>query len=87
MVTDCIKDPLIFEREIATQQSLIKYMILSIPLFGSHIELIIESTLEFYHTNQMFMLNFWTSLGQLAQISETEASDETHNRGLKDLVA
>jgi hypothetical protein len=33
------------------------------------------------------MLNFWTSLGQLAQISEIDVLDDGHNRGLKDLVA
>jgi len=38
-------------------------MILSIPIFGEHIEIIIESTLEFYNTDINFMLNFWTSLG------------------------
>ena len=47
-------------------------MILSIPIFGENIELIIESTLEFYHTNETFMVNFWQSLARIAQSVEGE---------------
>ena len=30
--------------------------------------------LEFYHENEIFMINFWSSLSRLAQISEKTES-------------
>jgi hypothetical protein len=55
-------------------------MILSIPIFGENIELIIESTLEFYHNNDTFMVNFWQSLAKIAQTVESEEEiNQPHN--------
>lgn len=73
-ITDSLKDPEEF-KFVAEQKSLIKYLIICSPIFGEHISLIIDSTLEFYNKNQTFMLNFWESLNQLGQL------DENNNQG------
>ena len=46
-------------------------MLLTIPIFGNHIELIIESTLEFYHKNDSFMMNFWNDLASVAILRDS----------------
>ena len=37
-------------------------MIMSIPIFEDNIELILESSLEFYFENEIFMIHFWDRL-------------------------
>jgi hypothetical protein len=73
-------------QKVAFQKNLIQYMILAIPIFGDHVELIIESTLEFFNKNSPFMHNFWTDLGVIARFKESRVITEGHIGNMKSLL-
>lgn len=38
------------------------------PIFGYHLEMLLNAMLEFYHKHFNFMINFWQCLGRISSL-------------------